>query len=75
MLSRSITSAIASLALSLLATSSAYAQDTIKIGILVAMTGEQASTGKHLTAGVDLYTREYGDTTTILIRGEDSDRS
>jgi branched-chain amino acid transport system substrate-binding protein len=62
MLSRYITGAIASLALGALAAGSAFAQDTVKIGLIVAMTGQQASTGKQIKAAVDLYMKEHGDT-------------
>lgn len=53
-----------SLALYLLALSAggACADGTVKVGLVVAMTGEQASTGKQLKAGVDLYMRQHGDT-------------
>ena len=62
MLSKSTISAIASLAVGACAGGSAYAQDTVKIGLIVAMTGEQASTGKQIKAAVDLYMKEHGDT-------------
>jgi branched-chain amino acid transport system substrate-binding protein len=62
MLSRYMTGAIASLAFSALAAGSVFAQDTVKIGLIVAMTGPQASTGKQIKAAVDLYMKEHGDT-------------
>jgi branched-chain amino acid transport system substrate-binding protein len=40
----------------------ASAQETVKIGLIVAMTGQQASTGKQIKAAVDLYMKEHGDT-------------
>jgi branched-chain amino acid transport system substrate-binding protein len=40
----------------------ARAQQTVKIGLIVSMTGQQASTGKQVKAGVDLYLKEHGDT-------------
>lgn len=40
----------------------AQAQETVKIGLVIAMTGQQASTGKQLKAAVDLYMKEHGDT-------------
>jgi branched-chain amino acid transport system substrate-binding protein len=61
MLSRCITGAIASLALCAIAVSGAFAQDTVKIGLIVSMTGQQASTGKQIKAAVDLYMKEHGD--------------
>jgi branched-chain amino acid transport system substrate-binding protein len=62
MLFRCMTGAIASLALGVLSSGSAFAQDTVKIGLIVSMTGEQASTGKQIKAAVDLYMKEHGDT-------------
>src|SRR5665647_3028360 len=62
MLSKNMTGAIVSLALGALATSTAFAQDTVKIGLVVSMTGQQASTGKQIKAAVDLYIKEHGDT-------------
>src|SRR5450755_4840140 len=38
------------------------AQETVKVGLIVAMTGQQASTGKQIKAAVDLYVKEHGDT-------------
>lgn len=61
MLSKYITAAITSLALGALAAGSALAQDTVKIGLVVAMTGPQASTGKQIKAAVDLYMKEHGE--------------
>ena len=40
----------------------ASAQDTVKIGLIVPMTGQQASTGKQIKAAVELYMKEHGDT-------------
>src|SRR5215471_20976369 len=42
--------------------SAAWAQDPIKVGLILPMTGQQASTGKQIKAGVDLYMKEHGDT-------------
>jgi len=56
------TSAIAALAIGTLAAGGAQAQGTVKIGLVVAMTGQQASTGKQIKAAVDLYMKEHGDT-------------
>ncbi|HEY6254195.1 MAG TPA: ABC transporter substrate-binding protein [Xanthobacteraceae bacterium] len=53
--------AVASLVLGVLAAGSAFAQDTVKIGLIVSMTGQQASTGKQIKAAVDLYMKEHGD--------------
>ena len=61
MLFKYTTGAIAALAIGTLATGGAFAQDTVKIGLVVAMTGQQASTGKQIKAAVDLYMKEHGD--------------
>jgi branched-chain amino acid transport system substrate-binding protein len=62
MLFRYTTGAIAALAFGALAAGSAFAQDTVKIGLIVSMTGQQDSTGKQIKAAVDLYMTEHGDT-------------
>jgi branched-chain amino acid transport system substrate-binding protein len=62
MSSRCMIGAITSLAIGAMATSGAFAQDTVKIGLIVSMTGQQASTGKQIKAAVDLYMKEHGDT-------------
>src|SRR6187431_2586178 len=46
-------------ALSLLP-SVAFAQDTVKIGLILPMTGQQASTGKQIDAAVKLYQAQNG---------------
>ena len=48
-------------ALSLLP-SVAFAQDTVKIGLILPMTGQQASTGKQIDAAVKLYLAQHGTT-------------
>ena len=40
----------------------AAAQDTVKIGLIVPMTGQQASTGKQIDAAVKLYQAQHGTT-------------
>jgi branched-chain amino acid transport system substrate-binding protein len=62
MMFRNTTGVIAALAFGALAAGSASAQDTVKIGLIVSMTGQQASTGKQIKAAVDLYMKEHGDT-------------
>ncbi len=44
-----------------LAGGSAAAQEVVKVGLIVSMTGQQASTGKQIKAAVDLYMKEHGD--------------
>jgi branched-chain amino acid transport system substrate-binding protein len=58
---RSVLKAAAAAA-ALMLSGEAAAQDTVKIGLIVAMTGQQASTGKQIKAAVDLYMKEHGDT-------------
>src|SRR5829696_7635654 len=38
------------------------AQETVKIGLILPMTGGQASTGKQINAAVKLYMQQKGDT-------------
>jgi branched-chain amino acid transport system substrate-binding protein len=40
----------------------AQAQDTVKIGLILPMTGQQASTGKQINAAVKLYMAQHGTT-------------
>ena len=40
----------------------AFAQDAFKIGLIVPMTGRQASTGREISAAVQLYIEQHGDT-------------
>jgi len=42
--------------------SGAAAQDTVKIGLILPMTGQQASTGKQIDAAVKLYMAQNGNT-------------
>ena len=51
--------AVAALALF---SSAAAAQDTVKIGLILPMTGQQASTGKQIDAAVKLYQAQHGTT-------------
>jgi len=61
MMLRYTSGAIAALAIGLLA-GGAHAQDTVKVGLIISMTGQQASTGKQIKAAVDLYIKQHGDT-------------
>jgi len=58
---RSILQAVAAAAL-LSMPSAGWAQDTVKIGLILPMTGQQASTGKQIKAAVDLYMAQHGNT-------------
>ncbi len=59
---RYVKGAIAALAFGTFAAGGACAQDVVKVGLIVSMTGQQASTGKQIKAAVDLYMKEHGDT-------------
>jgi len=59
MLRRDIVAAFAAVTL---ASSGAAAQDTVKIGLILPMTGQQASTGKQIDAAVKLYLAQHGTT-------------
>ncbi|HEX5213266.1 MAG TPA: ABC transporter substrate-binding protein [Pseudolabrys sp.] len=61
MLTRYLAGTVAALAIGAFAAGGASAQDTVKIGLIVSMTGQQASTGKQIKAAVDLYMKEHGD--------------
>ena len=41
---------------------SAQAEDTVKIGLILPMTGGQSSTGKQIDNAVKLYIKQHGDT-------------
>ena len=49
-------------ALGLAAIGGASAEDTVKIGFILPMTGQQQSTGKQEAAGIKLYMAQHGDT-------------
>jgi branched-chain amino acid transport system substrate-binding protein len=52
----------AAAAAGLLAAGSAQAADAVKIGLILPMTGGQASTGKQIENAVKLYMQQHGDT-------------
>ena len=62
MLNRKLMTAMAAATFGLLTAGGAIAQDTVKIGLIVSMTGQQASTGKQIKAAVDLYQKQNGNT-------------
>lgn len=53
---------VAGVALSMLAAVPAYAQETVKIGLILPMTGPFASTGRQVEAGARAYMALHGDT-------------
>ena len=54
--------AAAAVALGLSATNGAFAEDTVKIGFILPMTGQQQSTGKQEAAAIKLFMAQHGDT-------------
>jgi branched-chain amino acid transport system substrate-binding protein len=62
LLSRAGATAIAGAVASALALAPAQAQETVKIGLILPMTGGQASTGKQIDNAVKLYMQQKGDT-------------
>jgi branched-chain amino acid transport system substrate-binding protein len=52
---------VASLAIALFAGGSAAARDTVKVGMVMPLTGTLASAGKQVVAGARLYMRQHGD--------------
>ena len=61
MLRRHLITSMAALAVAAFA-GPAAAQDTVKIGLILPMTGQQASTGKQIDAAVKLYQAQNGTT-------------
>jgi branched-chain amino acid transport system substrate-binding protein len=55
-------SALAAVAIGALALAPARAEDTFKIGLILPMTGGQASTGKQIDNAIKLYMKQHGDT-------------
>src|SRR5450631_4196192 len=53
---------LAVLACTLLTCSGAYAQEAIKIGLILPLTGPFTPTGRQIEAGVRLYMQQHGDT-------------
>jgi len=58
----SITAAISAVAFAALTAAPAAAQDSVKIGLILPMTGPQTSTGKQIDAAVKLYMQQNGTT-------------
>src|ERR1700745_243913 len=55
-------SLLCAVAISALAFTPARAEDAFKIGLIVPMTGGQASTGKQIDNAIKLYMKQHGDT-------------
>ena len=62
MLSKLIGRTCAALVVGACAAGGAFAQDTVKIGFILPMTGQQQSTGKQISAAVRLFMQQNGDT-------------
>jgi branched-chain amino acid transport system substrate-binding protein len=62
MSSRCTARMVASFAIALSAAGSAAAESTVKIGMVMPLTGTLASAGKQVVAGARLYMRQHGDT-------------
>ena len=56
-----IRTALAALAIGAFSAGGALAQDTVKIGFILPMTGPQQSTGKQISAAVRLFVQQNGD--------------
>jgi len=52
--------AVAAIASALLVSFTARAQDTVRVGLILPMTGQQASTGKQIEGAVKLYMQQHG---------------
>src|SRR5256885_5683925 len=62
MLRRQVVSGLSVTAAGAILSQPAAAQDTVKIGLIIPMTGQQASTGKQIDAAVKLYQQQHGTT-------------
>jgi branched-chain amino acid transport system substrate-binding protein len=62
MLRRQLVQAVSLTALALAAPLAAQAADPFKVGLILPMTGPQASTGREVEAGARLYIAQHGDT-------------
>jgi branched-chain amino acid transport system substrate-binding protein len=62
MFGRGKTLALAGAALIAVAASQAQAEDVFKVGLILPMTGGQASTGKQIDNAIKLYMQQHGDT-------------
>jgi branched-chain amino acid transport system substrate-binding protein len=60
--SKMVLTAVAGVALWGAAVAPGHAQESVKIGLIVPMTGGQASTGKQIDNAIKLYMQQHGDT-------------
>jgi branched-chain amino acid transport system substrate-binding protein len=59
---RQIVGGVVALAFGISAATAAFAQETVKIGFILPMTGPQQSTGKQISAAARLFMQQNGDT-------------
>jgi branched-chain amino acid transport system substrate-binding protein len=59
---RKVLASLGSLGVAAMAATSAYAQDTVKIGLIAAYTGQFADTAAQIDQGVKTYMKVHGDT-------------
>jgi branched-chain amino acid transport system substrate-binding protein len=59
---RKLLASLGSMAVATMAVTSAYAQDTVKIGMIAAFTGQFADTALMIDQGIKLYIKKHGDT-------------
>jgi branched-chain amino acid transport system substrate-binding protein len=59
---RTFLTAVAAVALWGAAVTASHAEDSVKIGLIIPMTGGQASTGKQIDNAIKLYMQQHGDT-------------
>jgi branched-chain amino acid transport system substrate-binding protein len=62
MLQKSMFAGLMSVAIAALGIAGAAAQDAVKVGLILPMTGQQASTGKQIAAAARLYMQQHGAT-------------
>jgi len=62
MLRRSIFTSLMTIAVGAVGAGGAAAQEGVKVGLILPMTGQQASTGKQVAAGARLYVQQHGAT-------------
>jgi branched-chain amino acid transport system substrate-binding protein len=59
---RKLLVSVGTIAVAAMAATSAYAQDTVKIGMIAAFTGQFADTAAQIDQGIKLYIKKHGDT-------------
>jgi branched-chain amino acid transport system substrate-binding protein len=62
MLGKHITAGLMTIAIAAFAGVGAFAQDVIKVGLIMPMTGQQAAVGKQVVAAAQLYMQQHGTT-------------